>query len=261
MTGNAQDRVMVGSYEGLETCGTREAQTLGVDLEWHIRSGGSLGWDLLRLLPGASIVLSQADSPELRVNRLEAMGTADSPIRIQSGLERLYIRGAATLRHVEYSGGYVVAKDVLELEDAALLGVLGFTVEGPGSRLTGFTARGSRLFIASAGAHVTEATLLDAPLHGIEIAAPDVRLEGCAVRGASSDGIRVLSGAGVVVRSCNIEANGGFAVRNQGAHPVDARQNWWGDPEGPLGPAGGGVSGDVDHSDPLAEPVALEPRP
>jgi hypothetical protein len=38
---------------------------------------------------------------------------------------------------------------------------------------------------------------------------------------------------------------------------VDARDNWWGDPAGPLGPGGDGVAGNVVYEPWRSEPVPL----
>jgi hypothetical protein len=50
---------------------------------------------------------------------------------------------------------------------------------------------------------------------------------------------------------CNLERNAGFAINNLAPFTVDARGNWWGDP---AGPAGDGVSGNVDTGNPLPAP-------
>jgi hypothetical protein len=154
MTGNAEDRVMVGAYKSAGSCGRVGTQVLGPALEWHLTTGGGPKWDLLRLEPGARVILSTGDFDELPLNRFEAMGAPDAPIRIESGLSRVRVGGEATLRHVEFSGGQTIAEGVLDLEDTLLQGAATFTVAGPASRLTGITARGSRVVLEGAGTQV-----------------------------------------------------------------------------------------------------------
>ncbi len=87
--------------------------------------------------------------------------------------------------------------------------------------------------------------------------------------GSTRDGVSVSVGGAttITIHHSNIHDNGGVGVRvGYGSSTVDARFNWWGDPAGPNGPAGDGVSGAVDWSGPLgaAVPLALRrlaPRP
>lgn len=81
------------------------------------------------------------------------------------------------------------------------------------------------------------------------------RVSGCRVRWSGSAGIVAVDGSvDVRIHDCALESNGGPGVRNLGADIVDARFNWWGDPAGPLGPAGDGVEGDVDFSEHRTSP-------
>jgi hypothetical protein len=86
------------------------------------------------------------------------------------------------------------------------------------------------------------------PLAGILIEGSNVVVQTCDLADNMSDGIRILSGANVQIHDCNFEQNGGAGVNNLGTSLVDALRNWWGDPAGPNGPAGDGVSGNVDFS-------------
>ena len=73
----------------------------------------------------------------------------------------------------------------------------------------------------------------------------------CTITDSPYYGIRVLDGAPAEIHECNLERNAGLGVDNFGTATVDARRNWWGDPAGPHGPAGDGVSGNVDASEHL----------
>jgi hypothetical protein len=76
-----------------------------------------------------------------------------------------------------------------------------------------------------------------------------------------SDGIRVTGSASPRITSCSLVANGGAGVNNAGTGRVDGRGNWWGDPAGPLGPAGDDVAGAVDFEPFLTVPPPRPVRP
>jgi hypothetical protein len=92
------------------------------------------------------------------------------------------------------------------------------------------------------------------PIAGIALNASDIHIDDCDVNDNEHDGIRVMSGANVQIHGCNLERNGGSGVVNLASPVVDAQRNWWGDPAGPEGPAGDGISGNVDATDPLTSP-------
>ncbi|HUE87619.1 MAG TPA: hypothetical protein VMO26_16210 [Vicinamibacterales bacterium] len=68
----------------------------------------------------------------------------------------------------------------------------------------------------------------------------------CDITGSWTDGVRVLVADGVRVNDCNIHGNAGVGLRNLAEAAVDARTNWWGDQQGPHGPNGDGVAGNVE---------------
>jgi hypothetical protein len=84
------------------------------------------------------------------------------------------------------------------------------------------------------------------------------QVSNCEVVESGGDGVQVRS-AGVRITNCNIVGNAGVGVHNFHAEPVDARGNWWGDPAGPFGPNGTGVSGNVLYEPWLSEPVQFAP--
>jgi hypothetical protein len=62
----------------------------------------------------------------------------------------------------------------------------------------------------------------------------------------------------VTITGCNIFNNAGNGVYEISRDlTVNAQDNRWRDPVGPAGPAGDGVSGEVDASNPLAAAVTL----
>ena len=89
-----------------------------------------------------------------------------------------------------------------------------------------------------------------------------VTIRECAVSGSGDDGIRVTfrTIGTVPINECNLVGNAGVGIANGGTDTVDARGNWWGDPAGPGGPQGDGVSGPVDTSEPRSTPVTWDGR-
>ncbi len=86
-----------------------------------------------------------------------------------------------------------------------------------------------------------------------------VQISDCAVSGSKGDGIRVAfrTVRTLPINRCNIHDNGGVGVVNLSDFEVDATGNWWGDPAGPNGPQGDGVSGAVDFGAFLTELVEI----
>lgn len=127
-----------------------------------------------------------------------------------------------------------------------------------------------RIEVGSAGSSITDLKVHSVPagkfgvgLAAILIGASDVQVLRCDVTDNGSDGIRVTSAVtgNVGIHDCNLERNAGFGAYNLAPFRVDARRNWWGDPAGPTGPAGDGVSGNVDASEPRPAPRSPSPSP
>jgi hypothetical protein len=70
--------------------------------------------------------------------------------------------------------------------------------------------------------------------------------------------VRVEVSDGVRINDCNIHGNAGVGLRNLAAAPVDARNNWWGDPLGPDGPDGDGIAGNIEFQPFRVQPVETE---
>ncbi len=126
------------------------------------------------------------------------------------------------------------------------------------------TAAVSLLIPNESGSIRFEATVRNAFAAGITAFGPSISITRTEVTGCGGDGVLVppssLPGS-VKIESSNLFGNGGAGVNNLNTRQVDARSNWWGDPAGPSGPQGDGVSGNVDTSFSLSAPVSLGPRP
>jgi hypothetical protein len=118
----------------------------------------------------------------------------------------------------------------------------------------------------TAGPSVLEVRVLrsvsDAVLIKATRGAPAWVLRNCDISQSGSNGVvmdgDVGNGSGIL-SGCSITNNGGNGIDNRRPNSlsIDARNNWWGDPAGPAGPMGDGVSAGVDASSPLQAPPTL----
>jgi hypothetical protein len=73
-----------------------------------------------------------------------------------------------------------------------------------------------------------------------------VNLNGVTITGSANHGIHVtLNPQQLTLSRVNLVGNAGFGINNVTAATVNAPGLWWGDPAGPNGPNGDGVSGPV----------------
>ena len=79
------------------------------------------------------------------------------------------------------------------------------------------------------------------------------------ITGSVGDGVKVSSGSalGMTIAGNNLVENAGLGVDQPVAAAVNAEGNWWGDPAGPNGPSGDGVSANVDYANWLTSAVAI----
>ncbi len=198
----------------------------------------------LRGSPAAPITIQGAGEP------LDVMATADT-LRIMHARLRnvkLTTRGPAVIEHVQFdSGGVVLPGTGSRLADV--------TINGPLPLESFFYNPDQAAVILGPGARMERTSIRDASHNGVIINGPGVFLSDCTIRRSASNGI-VVKHAGARITGCNLENNRGDGVRNQSADSVDARGSWWGDPAGPLGPSGDGVTAGVNYVPFLTTPIA-----
>lgn len=220
---------------------------------------------------GAGLIVQEGAS-------LIAQGTQELPVSFRYGQQppttfqwHILVRGHGTFSHAEFEGGFIrsverfrdrptlsgrlEARDVrmgprsgIEAADADLRNVVmdsGCTA--PCSYSPAISLR--------AGYVVDGLRVRHARNYGF-VLWDSGTVSNCEVTGSRQAGIVVFS-AGVRISNCNIHGNGDVGLWNSHDEPVDARGNWWGDPEGPFGPNGDGVMGNVIYEPWLSEPVTV----
>lgn len=256
LRGNAADSVVVWSGKVTTPVVVGGGITMKVISHFFFTNQTSIeSEDGLRIEPGGELVLETI----LWVRGpLLAEGTPDDPVRISGHILALSCTGTSPDFECDFPTRLTNAR----LEDVHLSGY------GRSMVLQDITARNSVVEVG-AGSTLTHAVFEDAPRFGLEVGS-DVLVSDCAIRRSGKAGIVVRQATiversgkwdwegstGVTIHDCALEDNGGPGVRNLADDEVDARFNWWGDPAGPLGPAGDGVEGAVDFSEYRTAPPA-----
>lgn len=235
--GNAADSVWTW-----EVAGENDDLTIPSGLAFLVRSSAPVGmpWAELRSVevhPGSTL---RSRTP-LFIGILRAEGTPDAPVRISGeiatgcGLRMAGCEGASRLAHAE-------------MEDVQLHAATPIRIDSVVVR------RGSLLFADSVW--LTGVAIEDAEGDAIAIGPTSLTtIIDCRIVRSAGAGILVFENArNVTVNDCALEQNAGPGIRNLSADTVDARSNWWGDQDGPLGGNGDGVEGNVDYSDHLNAP-------
>jgi hypothetical protein len=243
-SGNASDTVVVLSYGGNEA----DSVTIRPGLVWVFQP--PIGRHEVRALvlePGGRAVFT--GSGQLRAERLVSEGTADEPVEFI---------GSSSLAIVGETPGPSRVVHTRFMNITFTVGTPGFVgrdlvLDSSRVRLNASNIRIERMRQQSGQIPVSRAAL--------EITGDEVTIDGCEVTGSNRAGIRVLSGEGIRINNCNIHGHQGVGLDNLSAAPVDARNNWWGDPAGPHGPEGSGVSGNVLYEPWLTEPVPADRLP
>lgn len=225
----------------------------------------------LNVEPGSSMVLKY--TPLIVTGPARVAGTATDRIRIAgtdfglTGNCGVTLSGTAEsfFSDVDLVGGCLFARDEHRVRLERVRATGDVHLAAPGSRIVdseitnvrvggAFSLTRAALRITARDVSAQRVTVRNASgsasdgqqrIPAIEIEASDVVLQDCDITDNENDGVLVRSGANVRITDCNIERNGGTGVVNLGTSVVDARANWWGDPAGPLGPAGNGVRGPV----------------
>ena len=151
----------------------------------------------------------------------------------------LAVRTSALLEHVASSGQIALASPAARIADSEIHDVSAYGFGTAALELMADSIRVERVVVRRAGPTFQSAISVDGS---------HVQIVACDITDNHGDGIRVVSGSNVQVRDCNIERNGAFGINNMAALIVNATANWWGDPDGPGGSAGDGVSGSIDYS-------------
>jgi hypothetical protein len=247
-TGNAEDVIRV--YHS----GSLGDLVVGPGLAWELSSNEMFGPTVshLTMLPGARFSGGH-------VGRFTAEGTAEDPISIHGSI--LYGSDAGPSRIVHGRLRNVIIRSggahALELSD--VLAENGYvSLDAPGSRLERVFVRGVLDPWPESSLPLPPFSRGETPTEALRIAAADVLISNSEISHSPSDGIRVEVAAGVRVRDSNVRFNGDVGLRNVAPEVVDARDNWWGDPAGPEGPQGNGVSGAVEYEPVRTEPVVLD---
>jgi hypothetical protein len=224
--GNARDTVILHG-----AAARTDSATVRPGLVWSVQHfDGSIG--RFALEPGASVLISGT----LRVVQMLADGVPDDPVEIRGGGLRISGAEAAASRiaHTRLDGVALTTGTAGLVMDAVMADGGSVSLDGPGARLTNSRLRGAML----------------------RIRAEDIEVATCTITGNDGAGILAEVAEGVRVRDCNLQGNVGPGLRNTAQTTLDARDNWWGDPAGPHGPAGDGVEGDVLFEPWKTEPVA-----
>jgi hypothetical protein len=282
-TAAAQDSLMGNARDTLVIWGgtlRHATQVVRADFPW--RAEGTVYVDsgaVLRPQPGSRYT-SNGYIYVLPGGRLEALGTAAQPITFApldpgGSWNGIYLTGAGTdtsrLVHARVSdasygtyaaGSHVVLIDSSSFNRSRSVGAY----LTPGSRLNASLVAGtsngsSPAVVLGVGTLMIGTVVAGSSGTGVQVQGDQALLETCEVAGSGGHGVVIASGTGSVIRQCNLVGNGGSGVHNATQTTVDAAQNWWGDPEGPTGPDGDGVSGPVRYDPYLEEPVTIPYTP
>lgn len=232
----------------------------------------------LRLEAGARLILGGQYPSSL--GRVQALGTAAAPVRltyldlVPSSFRQWYVAVGGSpaepsvLRHMQVSGWGIQADTghTVLVDSSHFSGGGGMVLRGAGSSITGSVVEDATdtaaIVLAGDGAQLRQ-TIVQRSAGagsiggaGIRIDAANVVIDSCEVSGSAADGIRVTAGSGIRISHCNLVGNAGAAINNLSGTQVDARDNWWGDPDGPNVPGASRVLGNV-----LYTPWATSPFP
>ena len=272
LLGNARDTLLViASDDGPDSV------TIYRDLPWRVERSlwgnpPTVGIPSLRLEPGAMLTFDHAEIV-WQLSDLEARGTATEPITIRGG--NLFWRPGAEAATDTIRLAHVLLEDMavgrgwlspgsatLEM-DSIVASDTYFDLAGGTSSIRTAALTNSQIRIRQPGVELEDLAMAfpgdvlpGAGTSALHVESGSVALAGCDIRGAPADAVLVSAAADedTSITGCNLVDNAGFGVNNLSAFTVDAAGNWWGDPAGPDGPDGDGVSGDV-----VVEPVRTEP--
>lgn len=225
------------------------------------------------LAAGAAITTSGGLPGQGTGGVLLAAGTAGAPITFTAivradpwdgiTISELNPAGRSHISHavVEHASQGVEGRGPIDIEHAVIRHITGtaivFSYYNSDSRIAhtrvDSAGRNGEAAIYMEGGLLEASVISGSSGPGLLVSAryADVEITACDVLHNAGDGIVVHNRTVRVVRmnDCNLERNAGLGVNNHSEVVADATRNWWGDPEGPTGPAGDGVSARVDYSD------------
>ncbi len=259
---------------------------------YRVRSGsGVTNAAVLTIEPGALICVDPNVFFDFTNDaRLVAQGTAAAPVVFTRADPALRWRGlrlvgsppaASVLDYVtiEFAdAGFLAGNaDVVSIDHSVIRqsGFIALSLSAPGSQFLRSTVDGTERVVGvipnpavgfampsnAAGSIRFEGRIRGAAGVALDLGTGTVQLANCEITGSAGNAIELKTNTvvGHTVSGCNIFGNGGFGVANTSTvNTLNAQNNWWGDPAGPSGPDGDGVSGMVDASSPRGSPVALD---
>jgi hypothetical protein len=284
LLGNSKDTLYV-------TGGTAHAPvTVRADVPWRMASPAIDSGSVMTVQPGSHLAFDGGGLTFARGGRLDARGTAAAPIvftpsitsvpwgglffgdplepdPINVAVDTSYLSNARLELVSSVNGGAIVgggAHHTLLLDSLRIRR----TAVGAAVALHGYGSRLSHSVIDTTGSPTSTAPALlladSTAAYGVVVrrsGGDGVEMSGNAsftsstVNGSLGNGVSVF-GANAVLSNDNFFANGGVGVFSHGS-AVNAEGNWWGDPAGPNGPSGDGVSGFVDFANWLASAVVI----
>ncbi len=234
----------------------------------------------LRVEAGAQLIVGGQYPSGL--GRVLALGTTAAPVRLSNvgpvpsyyGEPHVFVAGTpaqpSILRHMEVSRWGIKADtgQTVLVDSSHFSGGGGIVLRGPGSHIRESSvedaADSAGIILGGRGVQMQQTVVqrVLAPRGvGVRIEADDVVVDGCAVSGAAGDGILVTAGTGIRINHCNLVGNAGAGLNNLSSAPVDARNNWWGDPGGPTAPGAARVLGNVLYTPWATAPLPIGPAP
>jgi hypothetical protein len=226
----------------------------------------------LTMLPGSRLELEvlwgwPCPSPPGGGMFPRVLGTAEQPATIVA--QSLFpMHAAEQIRHarirnvVLYAQAAPVEIEHVHFENSVvLLHASGSRISDSRMTMGGLTptSAGQPLLPAvglAAGTRMERTIITDSHTDGVHISGP-AQVVDCAVRRSARYGI--LAQEAVLITGCDIEENGDVGIHNESPVWVAAQENWWGDPAGPFGPSGDGVSGLVLYEPFRTSPVGVLP--
>lgn len=207
----------------------------------------------LRIEPGGYFAAGSTNSIRLS-GAFESAGTASQPARISGGFIRLLCESACRARNTSYTwfDNVYLSADANRTFDhlTATNSAIDF---GQGSQITNSVLSGSNPAISTSlsirsDTRIDSTVIRDSKHTGLVLSGDNITITNSTITGNEGNGVSVNGGTNVQIHNSVFENNVGVGVSGGQSNPVDARFNWWGDPAGPMGPSGDGVSGNVDFS-------------